>query len=188
VIDAVLQDRAALARSQAFAVYNTDAQEPLSRAILDEIGESGFGLADRHAMQINFGLNTEAPARQLAHCPAANRLATKAHAFCIAAFHRVDVRLHALTQGIFLIRPREPRFGFWLFRGSFDALAGTQWLCSGYRTVEEVYVVITQGGVLRLKHSKRIPQRLLCGHGYFWIRFEYSEHVAHGQTFEHLPH
>jgi len=60
-----------------------------------------------------------------------------------------------------------------LFRRPFDALAGTQRFCSGYRLAEEVCVVITQGGVLWLWCSANI---------------EYSEPVACGQTFEHLPH
>ncbi len=173
MIDAVLQDRAALTRSQAFAVHDTDTEEPLSCAILDEVGESRFCLADRHAVQVNFGLNAEATTGQFSDRPAADCLTVIAHAFRIAAFHRVDVGLHALTQGVFLIRPRELRLGLRPFRRPFDAVAGTQRFCSGYRPAEEVCVVVTQGGVLRLWCS---------------VNIKYSEPVACGQTFEHLPH
>lgn len=163
-------------------MYDADAKMSLSCTIFDEVGEPRFGFGNRHTVQIDFGLDAEASARELAHCAPANRLAVISHALGIAVLHRVDIGLEALAEGLFLIGPSKPCFRRWLFLRLGGALIGAQQFRSGHGAAEEVIVVIAQGGVLMLWCALDIRS------GYFWTGFKYSERDASRQTSEHIPH
>ena len=91
VIHTVLEYRSAIPGAKPLAVNDTDAQLPLSRAVLDKVSESRFSLGNSHAVQIDLSSNAETASRELAHGATTNGWAMKAHALRIAAFHRVDV-------------------------------------------------------------------------------------------------
>jgi len=153
---------------------DADAKQALLRTMVDKIREPRFGLGNRHAVQIDLGLNTEPTARKFAHCAAADRLPMKVHAVGITVLHRIDVGLETLTEGLFLIGTCKPRSRSWLVLWFGDALPGAQRFGSGHRAAENVCVIIAQGGVLRL----------WCA-----VNIEYSERVASRQSSEsHCPY
>ena len=145
------------------AVNDTDAQVPLSRAIFDKVSESRFGLGNSHAVQIDLSLNAETASREFAHRATTNGWAMKAHAFRITAFHRVDVRIQAFAQCLFLIGTGEASLRFRLVRFSFHTKLGAQRFGSRYGTAEQAVIIIAQGWLLRLwrkvniKYSERVP-------------------------------
>ncbi len=125
-VDLLFQHGSALTGAQALAVYHADAKLALAGAGLDELGESGFRLGDRHSVQVDFGLHAEAATGEFAHCALADSGTMEAQALTAVAFRIVDVRLEALTQDGRLIRPRETGLRCGLTNDFLSPLAGTQ--------------------------------------------------------------
>jgi len=140
---------------------------PVSRAVFDKIGEPGFCFRDSHPVQVDFGLNAEASAREFAHRATANCLTVKAQLVRIAALHCVDIVKQAVVQYLLFVRARELRLWFGLLRRFRDTLFGAQRLRARHRAAEQAGVVVAHVLALRLWCDRDI---------------EYSERVASRQT------
>ena len=125
-VDLLFQHGSALTGAQALAVYHADAQLALARAGLDEFGEPGFRLGDRHSVQVDFGLHAEAATGEFAHCALADSGTVEAQALTTVAFRIVDVRFETLPQNSGLIRSRETGLRCGLANDFLRPLGGTQ--------------------------------------------------------------
>ncbi len=144
-VDLLFQHGSALTGAPALAVYHADAQLALARAGLDEFGEPGFRLGDRHSVQVDLGLHAEAATGEFAHGALADSGTMEAQALTAVALRIVDVRVETLSQDGRLIRPRETCLRCGLANDFLRPPGRTQWFRVGKGAAEKIWVIVCHG-------------------------------------------
>ena len=138
-----------------------------ARAVFNETCEPGFGLGDRHTVQVDLSLSAETAAREFSHGATADRCPAIAEVVSTVGLYGIGISQYAFAQHVLIIGSREPCLGLGFLAGASGTRLGTQWFCPRYRASEQVRIVIAHAVILRL----------WCGRD-----IEYSERVASRQT------
>ena len=112
-IHAALQDRAALARAESLAVYDSHTRLSGIRVMAQEFAQVFVRFLQRHAVQVDLVLDRVAAARELPHLALTDACARKSQVLDVVQFQVIDVSLQAFGERSALIRTRKTRARFW---------------------------------------------------------------------------